>query len=50
MSKVILGLLIVLMIVLFFLLFWIVVLSAALVLFGKKGKSRGTLTEKGRMF
>jgi hypothetical protein len=46
MSKVIFGLLIILMIVLFFLLFWIVILSIALLTFGRKGKKRKLLSEE----
>jgi len=46
MSKIIIGLLIILLIVLFFLLFWIVVLSIALLTFGRKSKKRKLLSKE----
>jgi len=46
MSKVIFGLLFILFIILFFLLFWIVVLGAALLIFGRKSKKREHLSKE----
>jgi len=46
MSKFIIGLLVILMIVLCFLIFWIVVLSTALLTFGRKGKKRKLLSKE----
>jgi predicted membrane protein len=46
MSKIIFGLLMILMIILFFLLFWIVVLSVALLTFGRKSKKRKLLSRE----
>jgi ABC-type transport system involved in multi-copper enzyme maturation permease subunit len=46
MSKVIFGLLFILFIILFFLLFWIVVLGAALLIFGRKNKKREHLSKE----
>ncbi len=43
MSKLIIGLLIIVLLALFFLMFWIVVLSASLILFGRKGKRKKSL-------
>ncbi|HMK52565.1 MAG TPA: hypothetical protein VK551_08690 [Thermodesulfobacteriota bacterium] len=47
MSKVIIGLLVILMIVLFFLIFWIVILSTALLTFGRKNKKKFLSKQQG---
>jgi hypothetical protein len=49
MSKFIIGLLVILIIVLLFLLFWIVVLSTALLTFGRKSKKRNLLSREREM-
>jgi len=46
MSKFIIGLLVILIIVLLFLLFWIVVLSTALLTFGRKRNKRKPLSRE----
>lgn len=46
MSKLIIGLLMILLFVIFILLFWIVVLSVALLIFGKKSKKGEILIQK----